>query len=408
MDIAAIKTAFLSVVGFSQNDDPNGYQLDSDIIKSIDVLAEHPMLTHTNLESVAPDFVTRYPAHDNTKADYAINTIVRDTDENYYIAAIANPGLVLTVDTDWTPYSPYSEWLKTYLNNGIERCIKEWQNLNTLERHAKSLLKYKKSLFPIQLSDTKEVNNSLNVGLEILPKRYDSVNMSIYEVGLQFDTAQTVTLKLYDLDNQYTGHAVDSYDFVYTTPNVVQWFTQAISIDSNQNYWLTYDQDDITGQAINGLQQDGYINSRELGYPVGGYVTFMGFNNTGIDFTQNNYNNSTNYGLNIKFDVRSDITSLIVDHKEMFTNAISKKVGMDLLRHMAFNVSARTNRNQNNIEWAKQDLLYEIDGDSESMKKSGLMHEYQTALKAIDIDMRGTDPVAVPEKRSRVTHKFIG
>ena len=59
----------------------------------------------------------------------------------------------------------------------------------------------------------------------------------------------------------------------------------------------------------------------------------------------------------------------------------------DMIREMIYNANARINRNEDNIQSGQ--MLYELDGDSSSYKKSGLVYRLDTALGALKIDMTG-------------------
>ena len=59
---------------------------------------------------------------------------------------------------------------------------------------------------------------------------------------------------------------------------------------------------------------------------------------------------------------KCDYTDLVIDQKELFTDAFAKAVTIIALRHMAMNPNARINRNEANLDPAR--ILYEIEGDA--------------------------------------------
>jgi hypothetical protein len=69
-------------------------------------------------------------------------------------------------------------------------------------------------------------------------------------------------------------------------------------------------------------------------------------------------------------------------------------MAVDMLREFAYNPSVRTNRHA--INASRMDILYALDGDSASMKKSGLCYELDMAIKALDISTRGQDRICMP------------
>ena len=76
-----------------------------------------------------------------------------------------------------------------------------------------------------------------------------------------------------------------------------------------------------------------------------------------------------------------------------------------MLREMAFNANVRTNRNSLNA--SKLDILYELDGDSSSLKKSGLNYQLDNAFKAIELSTEGINRVCLPCKNNGIKYRSI-
>ena len=112
------------------------------------------------------------------------------------------------------------------------------------------------------------------------------------------------------------------------------------------------------------------------------------------DVENNLYDYSTNYGLNLDITVACDMTDFIIEQRQMFTDYLSKSLAIDFLREFAYNPNVRTNRHS--INASRPDILYEIDGDSSSMKKSGLSYQLELASKAIQVSTEGIDRVCLP------------
>jgi hypothetical protein len=112
------------------------------------------------------------------------------------------------------------------------------------------------------------------------------------------------------------------------------------------------------------------------------------------DVENNIYDYSTNYGLNLDITVACDITDFIIEQKMMFTDYLGKSLAVDFLREFAYNPNVRTNRHS--INASRPDILYEIDGDSSSMKKSGMSYQLELALEAIQVSTEGMDRVCLP------------
>ena len=123
------------------------------------------------------------------------------------------------------------------------------------------------------------------------------------------------------------------------------------------------------------------------------------------DIRDNQYIYDNNYGLNLEVTVACDITDFIVEQKSLFTDVLAKQVAVDMLREIAYNANVRTNRHS--INASRLDILYEIDGDSSSMKKSGLSYQLDMAFKAIKLITTGIDRICMPCKNNGIKYKTI-
>ena len=113
--------------------------------------------------------------------------------------------------------------------------------------------------------------------------------------------------------------------------------------------------------------------------------------------------NKDNFGLNVQFSVVCDLTNFIIEQRSMFASALQKQLAADVLRDMAMNADVRVNRNQANI--ARMELLYEIDGSSE--KPSGIKHDLEMTLKALDLDTKDMARVCLQCKNKGVRYGSV-
>lgn len=123
------------------------------------------------------------------------------------------------------------------------------------------------------------------------------------------------------------------------------------------------------------------------------------------DISKNVYTYDHNYGLNLDITVECDLTDFIVEQKNLFVDIIMKQVAVDMLREFAYNANVRTNRHSLNA--SRSDILYEIDGDSSSMKQSGLAYQLEQAIAAADMSLRGIDRVCLPCKNNGVKYRSV-
>ena len=117
------------------------------------------------------------------------------------------------------------------------------------------------------------------------------------------------------------------------------------------------------------------------------------------------YTYNSNYGINLEVSVGCDITDFIIEQRVLFRDVIAKQVAVDMLREFAYNSNVRTNRNSVNV--SRMDVLYELDGDSASLKKSGLGYQLEMAFKAIRVSLSGIDRICLPCKNNGVRYRTV-
>jgi hypothetical protein len=129
-NVKELKDGLKDLVGWRQNDNPNGAQL-IDMLTSESGLYfndEHPMLTIDNLYSIAPDFDTYvYPAFDSQKSDYAVGDVVDDGSGNLYTRILTHNGnQPLNNTTYWLPFDNFTEWLLQRTQSATIQAINDW------------------------------------------------------------------------------------------------------------------------------------------------------------------------------------------------------------------------------------------------------------------------------------------
>ena len=123
------------------------------------------------------------------------------------------------------------------------------------------------------------------------------------------------------------------------------------------------------------------------------------------DVANNLYTYTSNYGINLQLTISCDLTDIIVQQKKLFQNIIGLQVAVDMLREFAYNPSFNIGRTQQNF--SRNEILYELDGDSQGYKKSGLMYELSKALQAVDIDTTDLSRVCLPCRNKGVKYRTV-
>lgn len=422
--IQEIQEGLLHLIGWRQSYDANDGVISEALTQSESGLYyqdAHPLLTLQNLQNIAPDFSNiSYPAH-STEETYAKGVVVTDSDKHYKSLKAVPENIQITDTEYWIETNPFSEWLETKTKACITKAISCYVNEKVTKGTYKTLCE-KKTLFDGtgRIYDTIKNKNNL-VGFEIVPIRAKGVTTKINRIGLQFSEPGDYTILV-----MHSSLMEPYYQETFTKRigNNIEWFTpsqelylpyETDEIDAGGSWYICYVQSQLpTGsQAIrksrdwskgpcNECSRHEYETWRIWSKYLEVHPFYVNEELVPIvdeqvqlwDVENNLYDYSTNYGLNLDITVACDMTDFIIEQRQMFTDYLSKSLAIDFLREFAYNPNVRTNRHS--INASRPDILYEIDGDSSSMKKSGLSYQLELASKAIQVSTEGIDRVCLP------------
>ena len=416
---------FLHLLGWRQNYNTADYAIADSLTQTEtgqyfqDI---HPLITLDNIRAIAPDFKTIvFPDWIDTRQYRQGDRTT--TNGQSYRAKVANVGKVPeTSPEEWERFSPFNEWLETKTKASILNAISRYFSDKMIETTAKSVLE-NKILFDGagRLTDLVQNSNSL-VGFEIIPIRSKGVVLKIEKIGLQFKG--TGDIKLY-LFHSSSPEPIKEISVTRTKDGGMQWFTQTDLIlpyvsdetDAGGSWFLCYDQRE-TGQ------QQAIFKSRDWSakpcptcntWEYESWTVWTKYleihpfrtkvENPGdmLDITRNLYTYDSNYGLNLQITMECDLTDIITEQRNLFQNVIGLQIASDFIREMAYNPEYRLNRTQQNFN--RMELLYELDGDSQSLKKSGINYRLSRAMEALKLDTTGINRVCLPCKKSGIRYK---
>lgn len=429
-----IQEKLLHLIGWEQNYDTSDLKISDALTVSESGLyfqQIHPLLTLQNISCIAPDFKNiTFPEY-NSEKEYSKGNVV-DYQGTQYKALQKAQGKQPDIESEyWVETNLFSEWLESKTKASIQKAIARYCNEKTVEGTNKPLCE-SRTLFDGtgRLVDT--VKNKKNlVGFEIIPVRAKGVTTKINKICLQFTKAGEYTLYLM---HSSMDAPVKIIKLNKIRDNSAEWFTvddlylpyQSEYNDAGGSWYLCYFQSELPegSQAIRkdkdwSKEPCGSCSRREL-------ITWMAWSkyleihpffvneeliNTEDeslhlwDVENNQYTYDNNYGLNLEVTVSCDITDFIVEQRMMFQDVIAKQVAVDMLREFAYNSNVRTNRHS--INASRLDILYEVDGDSSSMKKSGLSYQLDMAFKAIKLSTSGIDRVCLPCRNNGIKYRTV-
>lgn len=424
--IADIQDKMLHLVGWKQSYDLSDIMLSSNLTQTESGMyfqQIHPLLTLDNLRSIAPDFQNfNWQVHDVNRA-YKSGEVVR-VDDSLYKAVQDVPAETDILDSEyWTETNPFSEWLEEKTKASIVKLVNKFINMKLADKATKSLIENKILFDGTGRLTNKIENRNKLVGFEIDTVRSKGVTVKIDKIGLQMTEPGSYTLYIFHSSNP---EPIYTLTFEKTKANSLEWFKpkddillpyESTNTDAGGSWYLVYKQSELPENA-QAIYKDrdwstgpckACSRSEFLAYQAWSrYIEIHPFyisEDEEFDPEIMNFTYDKNYGINLEVSAYCDLTDFIIKQRAMFQDVLSKQVAIDFLREFAYNPNVRTNRHS--INASKLDILVELDGDSNSMRQSGLSYELDIALKALSISTQGLDRVCLPCVNNGIKYRSI-
>lgn len=421
--IKDLNEQLLHLVGWQQSYDTSEVKLSDNLTQSESGMyfqQVHPLLTLPNLMSIAPDFKnTNFPEHD-ANSSYKEGVVVTLEDKYYKSIKDVPVNTEITNDEYWIETNLFSEWLEDKTKASIIKLINKFINMKLADKASKSLIENKTLFDGTGRLTNLATNRNRFVGFEVDTVRSKGVTVKINKIGLQF--TRPGKYKVYILHSS-CDTPVYSFEFEKLKSNSIEWFKpkedillpyESQEIDAGGSWYIGYLQSDLpeNSQAINrdrdwstqpckGCSRQEFLAWQAWSKYIEVHPFYVDENQLLGEDEQMyfdpeimNYTYDANYGINLDVSVYCDLTDFIIKQKQLFQDVIAKQVAVDFLREFAYNPNVRTNRRS--INASRTDILYELDGDSSSMKHSGLNYELDLALKALNFSTQGLDRVCLP------------
>ena len=442
-----IQEKLLHLIGWEQNYDTSDLKISDALTVSESGLyfqQIHPLLTLQNMSCIAPDFKNMTFEEYNAEKPYSKGNVIK-YGSLLYKALQNSTGKQPDIESEyWVETNPFSEWLESKTKASIQKSIARYCNEKIAQGTYKTLCE-NKTLFDGTGRLVDIVKNKKNlVGFEIVPIRAKGVTTKINKIGLQFTEPGEYTLYLM---HSSMDAPVKIIKLNKIRKNSIEWFSlndvylpyQSEDNDAGGSWYLCYFQSELPegSQAIrkdkdwskepcNSCSRREYLAWMAWSKYIEVHPFFVNeelingmqddfnddFNNDFAkqpihlwDVENNQYTYDNNYGLNLEITISCDITDFIIEQRMLFQDIIAKQVAVDMLREFAYNANVRTNRHS--INASRLDILYEVDGDSSSMKKSGLSYQLDMAFKAIKLSTEGIDRVCLPCKNNGIKYRTV-
>lgn len=424
--IAEIQDKLQQVVGWDQAFAPS-LAIDPALTRSESGLyfqGAHPYLTLRNIASVMPDnFYMLYPAWQGGEV-YAAGRKCRTANNHIWVASRENVDTPPPSDFNgdytqvlagpWQPYNMLSDYIARMTRAGIASVVQTFTTMKGLQQQTRNLFE-RRAFFDGAGRMAATIDNGPRlVGFEIVPLRAMGVTAKIERIGLQM-IGGAGTVRLYLFHSSQVA-PLRTFDLEIAGNGSFQWFDVAdcylpyMGAETNAGgaWYLCYNQAALPAgvQAINfskdwSREPCGSCNKGNLQTwrDMTKYMQVSPFATRALetfeqypemwDIARNTYTNTTNYGLNVEVTVGCDLTDFIIQQRAIFQDVIQKQVAANILREIALNPDNRVNRNQVNV--ARSDVLYELDGNTASPRPGGLGYALRKAYEALNISTEGID-----------------
>lgn len=424
--IADIQDKLFHLVGWKQNYDLSNITLSDNLTQTESGMyfqQIHPLLTLDNLQSIAPDFQNyNWQVYDTNKT-YKSGEVVQ-IEDSLYKALQDVPAKTSISDTSyWTKTNPFSEWLEDKTKASIVKLVNKFINMKLADKASKSLIENKTLFDGTGRLTNKIENRNRLVGFEIDTVRSKGVTVKIDKIGLQMTEPGSYTLYIFHSSNP---EPIYTLTFEKTKANSLEWFKpkddillpyESVNTDAGGSWYLVYKQSELpeNAQAIykdrdwstgpcKACSRSEFLAYQAWSKYIEVHPFYISedeeFNPEAMNFTYDK-----NYGINLEVSAYCDLTDFIIKQRAMFQDVLSKQVAIDFLREFAYNPNVRTNRHS--INASKLDILVELDGDSSSMRQSGLSYELDIALKALSISTQGLDRICLPCVNNGIKYRSI-
>lgn len=373
----------------------------------------HPLLSYENILAIAENFSKTQVNIYATTTTYNKGAIVDNGTDFYYSLVDSNINQVLTDAAKWRKTTLLSAFLRRTYTTSVIKLFSQLFTQKKLSEVAKTLLG--------QVSIYEGVGNITGritkvgrmVGYKITVKHPDTA-ATLSHIGLQLDTVQA-DVKVY-LYHSSSNVPVKIFTIIHTKSIQFEWHEIAKEVLNYMNdtisaggaYYLTYYQNEMTGEAIKKDYSFGsrgscsscseQIINQRLFNNWSKYISIEPFyiNSDDVNVDRSIWNHDreiyaddTTWGLNLQLSIQCDVSDLVCRNKNVLADALSKQIVVDLLTAMTY--SLRDNQKKERIAG-----LAAIALDNSDNHQEGEAKKLRNAITALSFDLSSMSDACLP------------
>lgn len=336
----------------------------------------HSYITLENITAFLPKLseyvIAAYASgttYDNYNNTFSLGDVVTDSSKYYISVATANVGNAVSDTTYWKETTLESLILKDKIRSSVEIALSELITPNFIEDN----------VYMYRIGDATDdliENTSKLVGYRINPLSSDHLLFLINQIGLYFESDETIEFKLYNQNKLISTFSASA------TSDLFEWVDIAeLEISSNTGAWyLFYDQSTLTGRAIG--------NNTVFHTCMNKYANITPFEMDSIsdlpNIDESNFVYDKNYGLNLNFTISYDLTNFIKQHLMQFAEVFQRQFEYEMLSLFHYNPDAQSCLEERNVNI--RELIPELktfEGDTVIKKLKSSYKRMRATLKRL-------------------------
>ena len=401
-NLETIAGAIATTVRFKQNQNSELPVYDDDIVGPSEArLVDHPLLTGEIINAIQPDFNNIDPPTYDVAREYNVDDVVLFNTEVYQSLEDNNTGNDPDVSpTQWRATNQASIWLRDIRKECARTVWADVQRMKKNDQITKEMLDNMVLYSGVGRFDDQITKRGRLVGFEIKLLNSNNIKVILERIMTQFSAVESFNLYLYYSEDPT---AIATIPVNHATANRAQWevinraflYRDFESDIAGGAFYLMYDEDDLTGRAINMRINNKPCASCNRTYYTrwekwSQYVSLEPIsiaqgNKPGdpmqmFDVTKIAYEPSTNFGLNFAVSSYCDLTNYAVDHKEIFADALKMQCEMRLVKEILNSTQSNiiSEKTKDNARFVLQNA--EIGGEN-------LVKDVEKAKKALGFEL---------------------
>jgi len=341
-----------------------------------------------------------------------ISSLLKSPTSGIYVNSL--PGVTVELAEKAAPEESLADYLDNVHNEELRLLVNKFVNSVKSELNSKELLSNVTLIHRPNLFDSKITKDSRFVGYLITPKQSKNIKATITDIGFEMDTTQDLTVYFFESSQK---SAVTSFTYTCSTADTLQWqdvSSEGLTVEyetddkgTGCSYLIGYFEDDLTGQvyAIDYSGEAAIVAKQIFGSYMG--VSPLYLASSKLDGTNIPNRDSLtgsigcrHPGFNLKFNVKCDITDIIVDNIQMFARPLQHAIAIRLLSDALANTGLNpvTMSGQNREQW--QNLLnqYKAELHGGHAAVAGSLVRKKGMMEELTVDFSRMDAVCLKKK----------